>query len=408
MVAALFFFYEFIQMNMFNAISADLMQTFHINATGLSQMSAFYFVANVVFLFPAGILLDRYSSKKIILVALGICILGTALFAMANNQIWATFCRFLTGIGSAFCFLSVIRLATRWFHPSRLAFVIGMIVTMAMLGGVVAQKPLSLLVHALDWRKALLVDAGLGVLIFVLILIVVCDYPKEHQNQFEIELKQISQLGYWKSLGFAFLRLQNWLSGIFCCLLNLPIIILGGLWGILYLVQVHGLSSNDAPKITQMLFFGTIIGSPLLGWISDRIRLRRVPMLVGAGFALVLLSILILLPSLSFWSLLILFFGIGLMTSAQVLSYSVVAESSLPAITAMSVSVVNITAQGGLALFQPFFGYLMDLHHRITHVIGTAYVGGDFKWAMLMFVGGITIALLAAIALRETHGSRQK
>ena len=172
MVASLFFFYEFIQMNMFNAISESLMQAFAINATGLSRMSAFYFVANVIFLFPAGALLDRFSSRAVILTSLLVCIVGTGLFATAYSYNAATFYRFLTGIGSAFCFLSVIRLATRWFHPKQLAFVIGMVVTVAMLGGVVAQKPLSLLVAALGWRNAIFVDAGIGFFILLAIFFI--------------------------------------------------------------------------------------------------------------------------------------------------------------------------------------------------------------------------------------------
>src|SRR5690606_21512991 len=105
--ASLFFFYEFIQMNMFNAISAQLMQAFHINAAQLGRLSAFYFIANVVFLFPAGMLLDRYSARKIILTSLAICVLGTALFASTSSVFFASFFRFMMGIGSAFCFLSV-------------------------------------------------------------------------------------------------------------------------------------------------------------------------------------------------------------------------------------------------------------------------------------------------------------
>ena len=41
--AALFFFYEFIQMNMFNSVSSDLMQAFSINATQLGNLSSIYY-----------------------------------------------------------------------------------------------------------------------------------------------------------------------------------------------------------------------------------------------------------------------------------------------------------------------------------------------------------------------------
>ena len=49
--AALFFLYEFMQMNMFNAIDPYLMHAFHINAEQLGSLSAIYYYSNVIFLF---------------------------------------------------------------------------------------------------------------------------------------------------------------------------------------------------------------------------------------------------------------------------------------------------------------------------------------------------------------------
>src|SRR5689334_404568 len=63
-VGSLFFFYEFIQMNMFNAINTHLMHDFNLDAAELGSLSATYFLANVAFLLPAGIILDRFSTRK--------------------------------------------------------------------------------------------------------------------------------------------------------------------------------------------------------------------------------------------------------------------------------------------------------------------------------------------------------
>ena len=81
-VASLFFFYDFIQMNMLNAISNPLMQTFNLNATQFGKLSAFYFYGNIIFLLPAGIILDRISTRKIILSTLSLMVLGTFCFAL--------------------------------------------------------------------------------------------------------------------------------------------------------------------------------------------------------------------------------------------------------------------------------------------------------------------------------------
>ena len=41
------------------------MADFGVSALEVSHLSAMYFYANIVFLIPAGILLDRFSNKKV-------------------------------------------------------------------------------------------------------------------------------------------------------------------------------------------------------------------------------------------------------------------------------------------------------------------------------------------------------
>ena len=206
LIASLFFFYEFIQMNMFDSISDNLMRAFHLDHEQLGDLSSFYFIANVIFLFVAGFLLDRCATRLVILAALAICILGTALLSVAHTFEWAATFRFLTGIGSAFCFLSVIRLASRWFPANHMALVIGIVVTIAMLGGFVSQAPMAMLVHAVHWRAALQIDAAVGVIFFVLIVIFVKDYPENQTTVHFTEQQLIQETGYFQTLRMAFLK----------------------------------------------------------------------------------------------------------------------------------------------------------------------------------------------------------
>ena len=148
--AALFFFYEFIQMGMFNSISQELMHDFSINAGQLGLLSATYFYADVIFLLFAGILVDRISIRTIILSAMVMVVLSTITFACSQSFRLAAFSHFIAGIGNAFCFLSCIKLATRWFPSQRLALVMGVMITIAMAEGIVAQTPFDFLVHKMD------------------------------------------------------------------------------------------------------------------------------------------------------------------------------------------------------------------------------------------------------------------
>ncbi|MDQ8039463.1 MAG: MFS transporter [Rickettsiella sp.] len=404
--AALFFFYEFIQMNMFNAISADLMRAFSLHATGLGKLSAYYFYANLLFLPIAGSLLDRFSTRLIILFALLLCIIGIAGFATTYSFFLACIFRFMSGIGSAFCFLSSIRLASRWFPAKKMALVTGLIVTMAMLGGMVAQTPLTLLNQALGWRYTLLLDAGLGLLIFAVVFYFVKDCPPGLNQEQKVYRLELADLGVLKSWRLAYLNFQNLFCAIYTSLTNLPIALLGAIWGSLFLQQTAHFSPAEASLAPSLLFLGTIIGGPVVGWFSDRIKKRVLLMMLGTLISLILtLAIICMLKLLSLTLILFLFFALGLFTSTQVLSYPLVAESNPKNLTATSVSVVSFFAIGGYAVFQPLFGWLMDYDWQGTLINQVrVYGASDYHRALLILPIGFCIAFFAALLMKEPDG----
>ncbi|BBB15887.1 transporter MFS superfamily [Candidatus Rickettsiella viridis] len=406
--AALFFFYEFIQMNMFNAISADLMRAFSLHATELGKLSAYYFYANLLFLPIAGALLDRFSTRLIILSALLLCVIGITGFATTHSFVLACIFRFMSGIGSAFCFLSSIRLASRWFPSRQMALVSGLIVTMAMMGGMVAQTPLTLLAQSLGWRHTLLLDAGLGLFIFTIIFSFVQDCPPELKQEQKASQTELSDLGLVKSWRLAYLNPQNLLCGLYTSLTNLPIALLGAIWGSLFLQQTAHFSATEASLAPSLLFLGTIIGGPVMGWLSDRMRKRVRLMVMGTIISLLLTLIIICLPALlSLTTVLFLFFALGFFTSSQVLSYPLVAESNTKSLTATSVSVVSFFAIGGYAVFQSLFGWLMDYnwHGSLANQI-RVYSVNDYHRALLILPIGFCIALLATFLMRDPNKAK--
>lgn len=401
--AALFFFYEFIQMNMFNAISADLMRAFSLHATELGKLAAYYFYANLIFLPIAGALLDRFSTRLIILSALLVCVIGILGFATTHSFLLACVYRFMSGIGSAFCFLSSIRLASRWFQSNQMALISGLIVTMAMVGGLVAQTPLTLLAQALGWRHTLLLDAGLGLFIFIIIFCFVQDYPAEMKQEQKASQTQLSHIGLLKSWRLAYLNQQNILCGLYTSLTNLPIALLGAVWGSLFLEQSAHFSATKASLAPSLLFLGTIMGGPVVGWLSDKIGTRVKLMVIGGIISFLLSLVIIWLPVvLSLSAVLCLFFALGFFTSSQVLSYPLVAESNNKSLTATSVSVVSFLSIGGYAVFEPLFGWLMDYdwHGSLVNKI-RVYSASDYHHALLILPIGIGIALLATFFMKE-------
>ena len=395
--ASLFFFYEFIQGNMFASIADNIMHDFHIQADKMTYLSSIYYFSNVIFLFLAGFLLDRFSNKKIIMIAMLLCVLSTFVLAQAHSFYLALFCRFLTGIGSAFCFLGPIRIASRWFPPKRMAMVTGAIVTMAMTGGMLAQYPLTQLVLSVGWRNAVVSVAWLGVIMLVFMAFWIKDKPEKGAASSRSNLSVLVRAKK------AYLNPQTLCAALYASLMNMAVAVFGAMMGSLYLMQRLDVGKADAAMVNSMLFLGAIIGGPLIGWFSDKIGLRILPMKLGALASFVtVLGILYLPVSLGLMG--VLFFLLGFFTAAQVISYAFVAESSLPAMTATAVSAVSILAQGGYIVYQNLFSTLL-LRHGDMHMMDGVpiYSLADYQVAAIILPIGLVLAALTLVRLKETH-----
>lgn len=405
LTASLFFFYEFIQMNLFNAINEQLREAYHLDAVQLGQLFSMYFYANFICLFPAGNLLDRYSTRKLLIFAISICTLGTFLFSIATVYWVAALGRFMVGMGASFCFLSCIRIASRWFAPRHMAFVTGVVVTMAMLGGLVAQTPFTWLTSFMgSWRHALLINTGLGVVILLATIFIVQDRPPDARDEAKSDQQHLKELGLWRCIKLAALNPQNWFGGLYTALINLPVFVLGGLWGILYLTQVHHITHEQASYATTMFFVGVIFGSLAYGWISDRVERRVMPMIIGAILSLIVMGILMYAPNLSLASLIGLFFLIGFVTSSQVLTYPLIAELNPIYLTSTSVSIDSLCIMASGFIIPPFFGWLMEkngVHEMVNGV--SVYTAQDFHQAMLIMPVSFIVALVISFFMRETY-----
>jgi MFS family permease len=395
--ATLFFFYEFIQGNMFASIAANIMQDYHIQADKMAWLSSIYYVSNVLFLFVAGMVLDRFSIKNTLLIAMFLCVISTFLLAHSHSFYVALFSRFVTGIGSAFCFLGPVRLASHWFPPKRMALVTGAIVTMAMAGGMLAQYPLTKLVALVGWRQAV---QDVGMLGFAMLIIMFFWIKERPQVAIKKEGKAIDVFTAAKK---AYFNSQYIRAAFYASLMNMAIAVFGAMMGTLYLEQRLGISAEQAAMVNGMLFLGAIIGSPLVGWLSDKAGLRILPMKIGVLLSLLTLLAVLYLP-VSLSSMAVLFFLLGLFTSAQVISYALVAESSSPAMTATAVSVISILTQGGYIVYQNLFSSLLTNHSGMSLVKGTpVYLLEAYQHAAIILPLGLLIAFLMLLGLKETH-----
>ena len=392
--ASLFFAYELVQFHMMNAISPYLMKDLQMGATSFGKLCATYLLADVIFLLPAGIILDRFSTRKVILAALLCCIVGTFGFSFAHTFREAALCHFLSGIGNAFCFLSCMMLIARWFSKEKQALIIGLVITVGMLGAVFAQYPVSLIAELFSWRSALIADAAIGLGIFALIYLFVHDGPKTESTE--------TALPFWTGVKRSVLNLQNILCGLYTCFMNMPLMVLSAVWGSLFLTQVHGINLAKASFIAGMIGTGTIIGSPLYGYLSNKTQNKKSWMSLGSITSIAIMVLIMFLPHPSELTLTTLFFLLGLASSSQVLGYPLITESSPKELTGTSMGIAAVIIMGLPMLFQPLSGLLLDLNWQGTMQNGAPlYSHANYIIAFALFPIGFALSFLSTYLIKE-------
>lgn len=394
--AALFFFYILMQMNLFNAVSPELTAELNLTSSQLGYLASIYFYGNILFLFPAGLLLDRFSVRNILLTAFFITLVSSYVFSITSNFTIMNISRFIIGLMGAFCFLPAIKLASRWFKPKQMALALGIVTTMGMFGGMVAQTPLVLLVQKVGWRTAMQTITNFGVFLIFIQLVFIKDEPKKLEKVDALEQRHVKKIGFWHCLTNTLTNIQNWYISIYICLVNLPVYILGIAWGIPYLTQMHNLTRTQASQATAMIFIGMMIGCPLAGAISDRLGLRKPPMLFGALLTLTAVLIIAFTPTLPAWIMIGEFLFLGLASSWQVIGYPMLAETNPHEITGVASSLGSILIVSGGTLI-PVFGYLLNFTGN------TIYTTTDFTRANSMIIIGLLVATAAALSIKETN-----
>lgn len=404
MVAALYFFYIFIQMTKFNAIGHDLMVDFKIDTAGLGALSSMYFWGNLIFLFPAGLMLDRFSAKRILIVAMSITIVCTFLFSIASGMATSSWCFLFIGLAGAFGLLLPLRLISRWL-PEKMALASGLTVTIGFLGAMISQAPLTSLVDAIGWRHAMQINALLGVGLLILFIVVIRDYPAGVSREMS-QAEATSIAGLWRSLKAAITNRQNWAFGLYTCLINLPIFVFGAVFGAGYLEQVHHLAPTEAAFANGLLFLSAMVGSPVFGWISDVMKKRKLPMYIGGVISLIVMFMLMYLP-LGVVGVYVMFLALGFFTSAQVITYPVIAESNVPENIATGLGMGSTLIMSGGAFLVPLFGVLLNMHWNGAMQNGAPlHTLADYQFASWMLPISFIIGIAAIIFGKETKCKR--
>ncbi len=281
----LFLCFVFFQESVFFATLPPLLHSSTLQFDQLNQLFFYYFISILLLTIPAGILLDRFSTRQVSLLVLSICIVSTYAFALSHSYTAIVIYRIITGSSSAFAFLASMQLATRFFPGKKLVLAIAVIIAIIILGNFIVQAPILTLIKTIGWRKAILGDATVGLALLAYMWFTLKDYPKGSSSTTSKIQHRLPSL-----FRIIFNR-QNWLCGGYIAFMSSPIILLS-MWGALYLTRAHHATTIQASSIIYSLIIGMLIGLLSIGKLANRLR-RRISMLTAASLTFILTLFLI-------------------------------------------------------------------------------------------------------------------
>lgn len=402
-LAATFYMYEFMLQVSPAVMTTELMRDFGLNAASLGTVAAFYYYAYTPMQLPAGLLYDRYGPRILITIAILICSCGAFFFGLTNSAAMASAGRFFMGIGSAFSFIGALLLVSRWFPPHYFAVLAGLVQLMSSVGAISGEVPLAAAVAHWGWRHTIMSLSLFGIVLAVVVWLVVRDSPAEAFAGKKI--KHLYHKGELKRLQQVCHNKQTWLLAVYSFTIWAPIAAFAALWGVPFLASAYGMSTQAASTAIAMIWIGIGLGSPMLGWWSDFIGRRCMPLMVCATLGISSVLAVVYIPHLPLPVLYIFLFIFGLAASGQSLAFAVVKDNNHPSVTGTAIGFNNMATVAGGALLQPLVGVILHLHwNGLVHGNAPVYNSSDYRTAFLIlpvcYLVGFIISLLF---LHETY-----
>jgi sugar phosphate permease len=176
----------------------------------------------------------------------------------------------------------------------------------------------------------------------------------------------------------------------------------GALWGGPYLMHVYGMTRAQAGTVLSMIAWGMIIGSPPLGFFSDKIMKSRKKPFILCNLVLVIeLVILSIHPfGLSRIALYILFFIFSICSSSVViLGFTIIKELFPTEIVGTSTGFVNLFPFLGGAVFMPILGRVLDAYPKSD---AGGYSLEAYSMLILILLGASVLSLICTFLTKET------
>jgi predicted MFS family arabinose efflux permease len=349
------------------AVSLDLMAAdFHMEPQTLASLTSRYHFAFAAAQIPVGAAMDRFGVRPVSLSLLAGTVIGAVASGLATGPQGFAVGQLLLGIATSGMLMCPMTLAAKQLAASRFGLWSGAILSIGNIGMLLSSSPLAFVVDHYGWRAGFWLSAAGGVAVAVAVLALVPNQPAEHKDESSplAQMIEVVRLGLSRPLrGVIALALVSLATSL----------VLRGLWGGPWLMEVKGLSRVEAGNQLGAFTIAMIVGPVCMGMIDRRLGRRR-DLVAGThlvtAFLLALMALgaphyavamLLGVPVMPPQYDLVLFVLIGLATSAQPLLFGMSRQLVDAQTVGKALAAVNLAFFLGTALMQSITGAVAAL-----------------------------------------------
>jgi sugar phosphate permease len=390
LLAALYYFYQYMLRSSPAVMMPQLTAAFGLSTAGVASLVGLFYYGYAPVSLIAGPAMDRLGAKAVVPLGALMAGVGALLFGTGSLPA-AQLGRFLQGAGGVFALIGAIYIVTKNFPVSSAATMVGATQMFGSSGGSAGQFLVGPMITGgvtvgAFWTAMGI--AGIVVAIALFFLLPKPDAPKQSDNWLK---------GPLAALVTVFKNPQTLLCGLVAGLVFMPTTIFDMIWGVRFLQEGHGFDYGEAVIRSATVPLGWIIGSPLMGYLSDRLG-RRKPVIIGGACLLLACLAWILFGPAGVLPPYVLGLLAGIASGGAMLLYTVVKEVNPPQFAGTSTGVIGFLNFTLTALMGPVFGSSMQ---RAAAGADAGLVQYQMTFKPLLYAVALAI-VLTAFLLRET------